>query len=218
MTASSRTLYRIRQNPRPYDHAFLEIAADDTITVWMGQTDLDQGTHTGIPMIIADELDAAWDRVQVKMALAADPFKDPQWHAQVTGGSSSIRHRWEMLRKVGAAARQMLVDAAAEQWGISAQTCDAKDGNVSHPDAVAGIRDMPYSLPNLLVNYVMVTLPVTVGWWRSVGYFVNVFAVKSFMDELAHAAGKDPVQFRLDHMEKGSRPYTILSQPSERLQ
>jgi isoquinoline 1-oxidoreductase beta subunit len=115
-------------------HAFLEVAADDTITVWVGQTDLGQGTHTGIPMVIADELDAAWENIQVKMALAAEPFKDPQWHAQLTGGSTSIRHRWDMLRKAGAAARQMLVEAAAQQWGISAPKCVAKAGNVIHPD------------------------------------------------------------------------------------
>jgi isoquinoline 1-oxidoreductase beta subunit len=513
-------------------HAFLEIAADDTVTVWVGQTNLGQGTHTGIPMIIADELDAAWDKVQVKMALAAEPFKSPVWHAQATGGSSSIRHRWDLLRQSGAAARQMLVETAAGKWGISAQKCVAREGKVIHPDgrsftygqlskaagkrpvpqdpplkdpkdyriigtqrrrldipdkvmgktvygidftlpgmciavvarpphygaslqsfdaraamavkgvikvvplenrvavcakttyaamqgreslnikwskgsrpdlnddaldalykehlekpgaaakksgdvtkalahaaqvieqfyklpyishaqvepinctalvekgrcrvwvptqaqtstqltaskitglpiekvdvmtmpagggfglrgeqepvedsvslskilnrpvkvvwsreddfandhfrpanqsrikagldkdgrvvvwshkvaaqsvmsvkmpefvkngidsdAVSGIRDMPYSIPNLMVNYVMVNLPITVGWWRSVGYSVNAFAVESFMDELAHAAGKDPVQFRLDHMEKGSRPYNILSLLAEK--
>jgi isoquinoline 1-oxidoreductase beta subunit len=513
-------------------HAFLEIAAGGTITVWVGQTDLGQGTHTGIPMIMADALDAAWETIQVKMALAAEPFKSPVWHAQVTGGSSSIRHRWDLFRKVGAAARQMLVEAAAEKWGIPANKCVAKDGKVfnpdgrgltfsqlaeaagkrqvpedpplkdprdyriigtqrkrlditdkvmgktvygidftvpgmcvaivsrpprfgashqsydeksamavkgmikivplenriaacaettyaamrgrdalkikwsegSHPelnndtldalykehlgkpgatattagdvnkalaeadriieqsyklpyishaqveplnctahvekercriwvptqgqtatqltaskltglplekvevmtlpagggfglrgeqeavvdsvllskalsrpvkviqtredefandrfrpasqcrikagldkdgrviawshtvaapsvmsrlmpagirggidpDAVSGITDMPYSLPNLLVNYVMVNSPVVVGWWRSVGYSVNAFTVESFMDELAHAAGKDPIQFRLNHMEKGSRPYKILSLLAEK--
>ena len=513
-------------------HAFLEIATDDTITVWVGQTNLGQGTHTGIPMVIADELDAAWGKVQVKMALAAEPFKSPVWHAQVTGGSTSIRHRWDLLRKVGAAARWMLVEAAAEQWGIPVEKCVTRDGKVLHPDgrslsfgqlaeaagkrpvpadpplkepkdyriigtqrerldipdkvmgktvfgfdfttpdmciavvarpprygaslqsydaaaamavkgvikvapledrvavcaettyaaiqgrnaldikwtdgsrpdlndeaiaalfkahldetgaeaknsgdaskaltqaaqtleqsyklpyishaqmepinctahvekercriwvptqgqtatqetaakltdlplekvevmtlpagggfglrgeqdpvvdsvllskalnrpvkviwtreddfandrfrpanhcrikagldkdgrliawshkvaapsvmsrvmpqavangidpdAVSGITDMPYSLPNISIHYVMVDLPITVGWWRSVGYSVNVFAVESFMDELAHAAGKDPVRFRLDHMEKGSRPYNVLSLAAEK--
>ncbi|MEJ2154033.1 MAG: xanthine dehydrogenase family protein molybdopterin-binding subunit [Desulfobacteraceae bacterium] len=508
-------------------HAFLEIATDDTITAWVGQTDLGQGTHTGIPMVIADELDAAWENIQVKMALAAEPFKNPVWHAQVTGGSTSIRHRWDMLRKAGAAARQMLVEAAAQKWGISASQCVAKAGNVIHPDgrrltygqlaqaagkrpvpqdpplknpkdyaiigtrrdrlelpdkvmgktvfgidfsipgmctavvarapqygasllsydakaamaikgvikvvplenriavcaqttyaamlgrealgikwskgshpdldddvvdgvfkahlekpgavakntgdvkkalaeaartiehsyklpylshaqaepinctahvekgrcriwiptqmqtatqttaskltglpvdkvevmtlpagggfglrgeqdavvdsvllsktlkrpvkviwsreddfandryrpasqcrikagldkdgrltawshkvaapsvmsrlmpayvkdsidpdAISGVGDMPYSLPNLLVRYEMVNLPITVGWWRSVGFSVNVFTVESFMDELAHAAGKDPLEFRLAHLEKGSRPYNLLS-------
>ena len=115
-------------------HAFLEIANDDTVTVWVGQTNLGQGTHTGIPMIIADELDADWKRVQVKMALAAEPFKDPIWHAQVTGGSTSIRHRWDLLRQVGAAARQMLVAAAADQWGIAPDQCNASEGHVIHPD------------------------------------------------------------------------------------
>jgi isoquinoline 1-oxidoreductase beta subunit len=115
-------------------HAFLEIAMDDTITVWVGQTNLGQGTHTGIPMVIADELDAAWELIQVKSAPAGEAFKDPLWHAQFTGGSTSIRHRWDLLRTVGAAARQMLVETAAERWKISAEECVAKAGKVTHPD------------------------------------------------------------------------------------
>ena len=115
-------------------HAFLEIATDDSITVWVGQTNLGQGTHTGIPMIIADELDASWETVQVKMALAAEPFKSPVWHMQATGGSTSIRHRWDLLRSAGAAARQMLIETAAEQWKVPAEKCIAKDGKVLHPD------------------------------------------------------------------------------------
>jgi isoquinoline 1-oxidoreductase beta subunit len=79
------------------------------------------------------------------------------------------------------------------------------------PDAVSGVWDMPYSIPNHRVDYVMVNLPIPVGFWRSVGFSVNGFAVESFMDEMAHAAGRDPVEFRLAHMEKGSRPYNILS-------
>ncbi len=115
-------------------HAFLEIATDNRITVWVGQTNLGQGTHTGIPMIIADELDAAWETVRVKPAPAGEAFKDPVWHAQITGGSTSIRHRWDMLRRVGAAARQMLRQAAAGQWGIPVEKCSTASGRVTCPD------------------------------------------------------------------------------------
>jgi isoquinoline 1-oxidoreductase beta subunit len=538
-TASSGPLRLFNASPakaasnHPFKpHAFLEIAADDNVTVWVGQTNLGQGTHTGIPMIIADELDAAWELIQVRPAPAGEAFKDPLWHAQFTGGSTSIRHRWDLLRTVGATARQMLVEAASRQWGISRKKCVTQNGKVIHPDgqavrygklaaaagkleipekpalknpkdykiigtprkrldipdkvlgrtiygidftlpgmctavvarppffgashqsydekaamaikgvikvvpvedriavcaettyaamqgrealniqwskgslpemddayldrvygqhlekqgataksegdvktafekaattleqsyrtnyishaqvetinctasvekdqckiwaptqgpttfqmvaakltglpvekvevnilpagggfglrgaashatdavllskalkrpvkvlytreddfandyfrpasqcritagldkdgglvgwshkvaapsvwsrvmpkmvkngvcpdAVSGIWDMPYSIPNQLVRYVMVNLPIPVGFWRSVGFSVNTFAVESFMDELAHAAGKDPVQFRLAHMEKGSRPYTLLSLLAEK--
>ncbi len=115
-------------------HAFLEIATDDTITVWVGQTNLGQGTHTGIPMVIADELDADWELIRVKPAPAGEPFKDPLWHSQFTGGSTSIRHRWDLLRKVGAAARQMLIEAAAQQWGVTAGRFTTENGQVVHSD------------------------------------------------------------------------------------
>jgi isoquinoline 1-oxidoreductase beta subunit len=115
-------------------HAFLEIAADNTITVWVGQTNLGQGTHTGIPMVIADELDADWELIQVKAAPAGEPFKDPLWHSQFTGGSTSIRHRWDLLRTVGAAARQMLIEAAARQWGVTAGRFTTENGQVVHSD------------------------------------------------------------------------------------
>jgi isoquinoline 1-oxidoreductase beta subunit len=115
-------------------HAFLEIAPDGGITVWVGQTNLGQGTHTCIAMIVADELDADWSRVGVRMALAADVFKDPVWGVQLTAGSTSIRHRWDLLRSVGAAARLMLIRAAAEKWGVDPVKCTAKDSKVLGPD------------------------------------------------------------------------------------
>jgi len=114
-------------------HAFLEIGPDDSITVWVGQTNLGQGTHTCIAMIVADELDADWSRVGVKMALAADVFKDPVWGVQLTAGSTSIRRRWDLLRSVGAAARLMLVRAAAEKWSVDPAECTARSGRVLGP-------------------------------------------------------------------------------------
>ena len=115
-------------------HAFLEIATDETVTVWVGQTNLGQGTHTGIPMIIAEELEADWKTVEVKMALADDVFNHPIYHFQFTGGSSSIFPRWDLFRTVGAAAKEMLIQAAAEKWQVPASQCKAVAGRVVHSD------------------------------------------------------------------------------------
>ncbi|MFH1035204.1 MAG: xanthine dehydrogenase family protein molybdopterin-binding subunit [Pseudomonadota bacterium] len=115
-------------------HAFLEIAADETVTIWVGQSELGQGIHTGIAMLLADEIGADWSKVRVKQALAAEPFKDPLWHAQLTAGSTSIRNRWDLFRNVGAAAREMLIAAAARQWGLQPSLCKAEDGKVTAKD------------------------------------------------------------------------------------
>jgi len=112
--------------------AYIEISPDNTVTVLVGQTELGQGTHTGIPMIVAEELEADWTLVGVRQAPAADAFKDPIWKMQMTGGSTSIRHRWDLLRKAGAAAREMLVQAAAKNWGVPANECTAANSIVEH--------------------------------------------------------------------------------------
>ncbi len=112
--------------------AYIEISPENTVTVLVGQTELGQGTHTGIPMVVAEELEADWKLVGVRQAPAAEAFKDPIWKMQVTGGSTSIRHRWDLLRKAGAAAREMLVQAAADNWGVSVKECTAANSIVEH--------------------------------------------------------------------------------------
>jgi isoquinoline 1-oxidoreductase beta subunit len=82
--------------------------------------------------------------------------------------------------------------------------------------SIQGLPDMPYRLPNRRIEYVMIDLPIPVGYWRSVGHSINAFTVETFMDEMAHAAGKDPVGFRLDLMEPGSREYRTLSLLAEK--
>jgi isoquinoline 1-oxidoreductase beta subunit len=79
------------------------------------------------------------------------------------------------------------------------------------PDAVSGVWDMPYKLPNLYVEYAKVDLPVNVGFWRSVGYSLNTFVVESVIDDLAFSAGKDPLVFRLEHLDNGSREHKLLT-------
>ncbi len=84
------------------------------------------------------------------------------------------------------------------------------------PSSVQGIPDMPYTLPNRTVEYVLMELPIPVGFWRSVGYSITTFTVETFMDELAFAAKKDPLEFRLELMAKDSRPFRTLSLLAEK--
>jgi isoquinoline 1-oxidoreductase beta subunit len=82
--------------------------------------------------------------------------------------------------------------------------------------SVEGINNMDYELPNRLVECVNVDLPIPVGFWRAVGNTFNPFAVETFIDELAAAAGKDPVDFRMRMLAKGSRPYRTLQLLAEK--
>ena len=74
------------------------------------------------------------------------------------------------------------------------------------PSAVEGMVDTPYEIPNMQVEYVRIDLPIPVGFWRSVGNSINGFTMEGFMDEMAHAAGEDPLQFRLRHLQNHPRP------------
>jgi isoquinoline 1-oxidoreductase subunit beta len=85
------------------------------------------------------------------------------------------------------------------------------------PAAVEGIVDLPYAVPNLRVEYVRMDLPIPVGFWRSVGSTHNAFTVECFMDELARAAGKDPLEFRLAHMAKTSPLRRVLERAAEKV-
>jgi isoquinoline 1-oxidoreductase beta subunit len=92
-------------------------------------------------MIVADELDADWKSVTMEVAPAGDAFKDPVYGMQSTGGSSSIRHMYEPLRKAGAAAREMLLAAAAQEWAVPVNECAVAQGRVRH---LKGTRTLSY--------------------------------------------------------------------------
>jgi isoquinoline 1-oxidoreductase beta subunit len=109
-------------------NAFVEIATDGTTSIWITKSDMGQGIRTGLAMILADELEADWDRVKVVQADA-----HPRYGEMGTGGSSSIGSLWTPLRTAGAQAREMLVGAAAERWGVPVEECRARKGAVEHP-------------------------------------------------------------------------------------
>ncbi|MEJ2761333.1 MAG: molybdopterin-dependent oxidoreductase, partial [Gammaproteobacteria bacterium] len=94
-------------------HGFIQIAPDDTIRLLLPSVEMGQGTNTSLPMIIMEELEGDWNKIDVRDAPVADIYKNPWIKAQITVGSFSVRGWYDELRKVGAAAREMLVRAAA---------------------------------------------------------------------------------------------------------
>jgi isoquinoline 1-oxidoreductase beta subunit len=108
--------------------AFVEITPDGAVSVWVTKSDMGQGVRTALPLILADELEADWSKVQVIQADA-----HPRYGEMGTGGSSSVASLWEPLRKAGAQAREMLIAAAAQRWGVAPSECRARSGVVEHP-------------------------------------------------------------------------------------
>ena len=116
-------------------NAFVRIAPDNTVTVIVKHLDMGQGNTTGLATLVADELDADWSQMRTDFAPAdAKVYNNLLWGpAQGTGGSTAIANSWMQLRKAGAAAREMLVAAAAYDWKAPAQEIRVDKGVVRHP-------------------------------------------------------------------------------------
>jgi isoquinoline 1-oxidoreductase subunit beta len=113
-------------------NAWVRIAPDEMVTVVLNKSEMGQGVATGLPTILADELDASIDRVRTEFAPADPKYVDPVFGDMITGGSTSIADSWMPLRRAGATARAMLVAAAAKQWGVDPAACTTHEGVVSH--------------------------------------------------------------------------------------
>jgi len=113
-------------------NAFVHISPDNVITVLVGKSEMGQGVATSLPMLVAEELECDWSKVRFEFAPAARAYFNPIMHSQLTGGSTSIHTSWEPMREAGAAAREMLIAAAAQKWGVAASECHAEDGEVVH--------------------------------------------------------------------------------------
>jgi isoquinoline 1-oxidoreductase beta subunit len=112
---------------------FVRIDPDGSVTVTSKHIEFGQGNHAGLAAIVAEELDADWDKVKVVQAPAITKiYMNIGFGAQGTGGSSAIANSWEQLRKAGAAARAMFVAAAADGWKVPAGEITVANGVVSH--------------------------------------------------------------------------------------
>ena len=114
-------------------NAFIRIDPAGKTTLVMPQVEMGQGVYTSVAMILAEELDADYQQIVLEHAPPNDKlYGNPTFGIQVTGNSNSIRAFWKPLREAGAAARAMLIQAAAQQWKVNPASCTAADGQVRH--------------------------------------------------------------------------------------
>src|SRR5207247_3238453 len=113
-------------------NAWLRINPDESVLLMVDRSEMGQGVTTSLPMLLAEELEADWTKVRIEFAPAAKEYINPLFGVQGTGGSTSVRAGWMPLRKAGAAAREMLVAAAAQTWKVNKSECRAERGAVVH--------------------------------------------------------------------------------------
>ena len=124
-------------------NAFIRIDQQGMVTLIMPQVEMGQGIYTGVAMILAEELDADWEKVRVEHAPPNERlYANPIFQIQATGGSTSVRAFWKPLRAAGASARAMLVEAASKRWSVGADSCHAANSTVTHPPSG---RSLPYA-------------------------------------------------------------------------
>ena len=112
---------------------WVRIGTDDMVTLILPSSEMGQQAHTGQAMILAEELEADWNSIRVVTAPVNPEYGNPQQNnSQATGGSYSISAFWDKLRQVGAGTREVLMTAAARQWGVPVSECKAENGRVLH--------------------------------------------------------------------------------------
>lgn len=118
--------------PAPKPGAFIRIDRSGRVALILPYVEMGQGSYTAQAQILADELEVSLDSVTLEAAPANELYASPLLGEQITGGSASLRGAWISLRSAGAAARLMLIEAAARRWKVRANSCRAENGRVIH--------------------------------------------------------------------------------------
>ncbi len=113
--------------------AWIVINPDSSVVIRVARSEMGQGSSTGLPMLVAEELECDWRKVRTEFVSTNEQLRrNRAWGSMATGGSRSIRDSQEYLRRAGATAREMLVAAAAQRWNVPGSECDAENGVIIH--------------------------------------------------------------------------------------
>lgn len=111
---------------------FIRIDSNGTVTLVVSKSEMGQEIYTSLPMLIAEELECDWNAIHVETGPAGPAYNDPLIPMMFTGGSCSIANEWDRLSLAGAAAREMLIAAAAKTWGVDPKSCHAENSRIFH--------------------------------------------------------------------------------------
>jgi isoquinoline 1-oxidoreductase beta subunit len=178
-------------------NAYLRITPDNKVTIVVARSEMGQGVRTALPMILAEELEADWKQIEIEQAGASTLYGD-----QTTGGSASVRTTWDPMRKAGAAAREMLISAAALTWGVPRSSCAAELGHIKH---AASNRSLSYG--DLVSKAATLPIPTDVPLKQSKDYKI-VGQRLPRVDSPAKVKGE--AVFGIDHRLPGMK-YAVLS-------
>jgi len=188
-SADASAVDQEKKTVNPFN-AWVRITPDNQVTLILGKSEMGQGIMTALPMILAEELYLEWDKVRIEQAPT-----DPAIYDHGTGGSGSVAASWLPLRQAGAAAREMLITAAAQHWNVNRNTCKPKDGGILH-----GARNQ-YLTYGELVS-VAATLPVP---------NLNTVPLKNSDDFTI--VGRDRNRFEARAKSSGTAKFGIDSRP-----
>ncbi|RKR07100.1 isoquinoline 1-oxidoreductase beta subunit [Maribacter vaceletii] len=182
-------------------NAFIKIAENGMVTIFSPNPEIGQGVKTSMPMIIAEELNVAWKNVVVEQGV----LDTENYTRQVAGGSQSIRFGWDALRQTGATARQMLINAAAAKWGVSASECSAKEG------VITNAKGETLGYGDVVKEAALLEIPENVALKEPKDYtIIGTKAINVDIDEIV--SGK-PL-FGLDYKEEGMVYASVLRPPA----